>query len=508
MKDDLIIKKKIDKYEFISFDIFDTLIKRIVEKPVDIFYFVEKEYELKYSNPIHNYIKNRIEAEQVVRGRNRSIEITLNQIYYELLKYYDFETCEKLKKIEVELEINYSYKNYALFDIYNYALNNKKIIFIISDMYLPENTIISILRKNGYNNWKKLYVSCAYKKTKQSGELFQVVLDGNNIKANQLLHIGDNKYSDNIIPNKIGIDSVRIPQRTSNLIHVKTIFKNDTMEKKMLKTFTNITIDTKQNYAYRLGFETFGKLLYSFSKWLFDLSKREKIDKIFFLSRDGYVMQKAFNLMYGETIPNTYFYASRKVLGIADLCNRKNLKDICEHMYLPPRITFKDFFRKIGIDVRQYQDIIFNMKINIDQEYNGKEIYYKKEIKNFFAIIKQDLLNYSKKQNELFVEYFSKNAEGKRIGIVDIGWYGHMQESISSILKNNMLQKYKIIGFYMGITPRSKIYSVNEEDMHGFLYEPDKNEDIYIRLRESIAIFESCFLAHHGSVVGLSLIHI
>ena len=39
--------KEINKYKYISFDIFDTLIKRNVEKPEDIFKIVEKKLQIE-----------------------------------------------------------------------------------------------------------------------------------------------------------------------------------------------------------------------------------------------------------------------------------------------------------------------------------------------------------------------------------------------------------------------------------------------------------------------------
>ena len=37
------IKSKVENYEIVSFDIFDTLLKRNVKKPTDVFKYVEKK---------------------------------------------------------------------------------------------------------------------------------------------------------------------------------------------------------------------------------------------------------------------------------------------------------------------------------------------------------------------------------------------------------------------------------------------------------------------------------
>ena len=55
------IIKQIDNYDVVSFDIFDTLLKRNVEEPTDIFKYVEKKYNRL------GFFDERIEAENKAR---------------------------------------------------------------------------------------------------------------------------------------------------------------------------------------------------------------------------------------------------------------------------------------------------------------------------------------------------------------------------------------------------------------------------------------------------------
>ena len=73
-------QKIIDQYDYISFDIFDTLILRNVAIPSDIFYLVENKEKQSLST-IPNFHDKRIEAEQLARKKKGFKEITLNDIY-------------------------------------------------------------------------------------------------------------------------------------------------------------------------------------------------------------------------------------------------------------------------------------------------------------------------------------------------------------------------------------------------------------------------------------------
>ena len=42
------LKKKISKYEYISFDIFDTLVQRMLLSNKDLFYYTDLIYQIRY----------------------------------------------------------------------------------------------------------------------------------------------------------------------------------------------------------------------------------------------------------------------------------------------------------------------------------------------------------------------------------------------------------------------------------------------------------------------------
>ena len=66
--------------KIISFDIYDTLIKRNVPNPTDVFELVEHEYKKIHSVDLR-FKELRIEAEKKVRKENIGYEITFDAIY-------------------------------------------------------------------------------------------------------------------------------------------------------------------------------------------------------------------------------------------------------------------------------------------------------------------------------------------------------------------------------------------------------------------------------------------
>ena len=75
------IIKQIAKYEYISFDVFDTLIKRNIENPTDLFDLVQKIYNQTNKPLLENFKEKRIEAERKARELSSHKEPNIDDIY-------------------------------------------------------------------------------------------------------------------------------------------------------------------------------------------------------------------------------------------------------------------------------------------------------------------------------------------------------------------------------------------------------------------------------------------
>ena len=188
------MQKKIGKYEYVSFDIFDTLLKRNVESTYDIFEFVEYEYnKFEYKNKITGFKEKRIRAEKKAIEELKKESVTIDEIYEKI--EFKKEIIEKLKKLELKIEFNIIQKNNYIYNIYKFCKENNKKIIAISDMYIDGSNLKKLLEKNDIFV-EKCFSSSDYNATKSSGKLYKKVLKDLNIKPNQIIHIGDSLKSD------------------------------------------------------------------------------------------------------------------------------------------------------------------------------------------------------------------------------------------------------------------------------------------------------------------------
>ena len=215
----VIAKYILKHYKIISFDIFDTLVERNVRKPTDIFQ-ITGEKVLGESHG-QQFCENRMYAEKCARQKQINNEVTLEQIYNELVKVYESDIIEMLKKTEIQVELENCHKKETMFPFYQKCLEIGKRVFLISDMYLPQDVIEEMLRKCEIEHYQKLYISNRYGENKLSGELFQKVLNDNEIIPSEMIHIGDSVKADFLGARKKGIHSILIGRknRFERLIH-------------------------------------------------------------------------------------------------------------------------------------------------------------------------------------------------------------------------------------------------------------------------------------------------
>ena len=149
------IKKKILNHKIISFDIYDTLICRNVEKPEDIFSLTEIIYNntrCKNCIEILKFKEQRIEAYKKAYCKKKS-KCTIDDIYREIS--YPENILTALKKIEIKLEYDLAIVNKEIFEIFEYCKSINKEIVLVSDMYLSECVISKILEKCKIYGYKK-----------------------------------------------------------------------------------------------------------------------------------------------------------------------------------------------------------------------------------------------------------------------------------------------------------------------------------------------------------------
>lgn len=467
-----------DRCDYVSFDLFDTLVVRPFFHPTDLFILLNDAFrKLTSGTACVSFSKLRVSSEEKIRRKiSQSYptkeDVTIDEIYHQIFLDYSVpeSVLDVLKEMEKDLEIKYCYPRNSGRDLFNLAAYCGKKIIISSDMYLDSSTIEKILKNCGYDGYK-LYLSSSIGCTKFTGHLFSIVLDSLNIlEPSRLCHIGDNWISDVEIPSKLGIKSYHLCKTTdllsnSNLgIYSGNLFKSCMFPKTIFQdeaqgfnsflgvrcawavvanriydnpyiTFKRDT-DFNQNPFY-VGYCALGMYMISISRWILENESGCDSDHtIHFVARDGYLPKRAFDILNpnNSKIKTNYIHVSRRALLTADMNCPYDLYSIYYKMNIlntsPSElidcisILFDcDTLEKINREI----SVAFNnplKKFANDSEYNQ---FIKYLIDNY-----KDHMDFIKKDKCFRALFEDKIHPGDKI--FDVGYGGRTEAALSHIM--------------------------------------------------------------------------
>lgn len=303
----------------ISFDIFDTLFFRQCDLPETIFKLVGgEEIVLSHYDSVGAFVEYRKEAEKKARqNKDKNEDITLIEIYDML----DLPSGLKSQIMALELkhEMGQLVVNPQLQRWIDMAKDVHKEVVLISDMYLSQIEIeeIALSKLPNRNKISKIFMSSDYKKTKATGNLFREVAHDLSLDHHQLLHIGDNKRSDFVIPRNLGIHALyygfdenihEINKLEAG--YVKTNLFNGA-DIRRLSCILNPYEEDLQQFFFNTGSFIFGPLMWEFCHWMHSKVSNLQLEQLYFIMREGGIFQKYYLMLYPET-ETKLLYASRK----------------------------------------------------------------------------------------------------------------------------------------------------------------------------------------------------
>jgi HAD superfamily hydrolase (TIGR01549 family) len=526
------LKNLLDSAVYISFDIFDTAVIRSVLKPVDVFLLVAGKFTALGGILPTDFQRVRIESERMARekawNQRQAAETTLVEIYQSMQDDFRIapQVTRQLKELEVDIEMKVCMKNEYIYALYRYCLEQGKKVIFASDMYLPLDVVLTILNNAGYIGYHKVFLSSSIGKTKATGEMYELMLKELSVQPEEMLHIGDNPDSDITMPAQYGIKTYFYKKCRDRALQDNEFrehwFKEDTGgENSIEKSLCAATLvnrlyaddpleqESEQEFWYELGYKYVGLLFFGFGKWLLDLLIKDRIEKVYFLSRDGFIMKKVYDTLsksFGHTPPSEYMYASRRALNLPAI-TELNDEDLNFLVSGTSTLTVSQFLERVGFDPSHYDRKIRDAGFSgrDDKVISGREYGM---LRQLYLSIADDIRGKALRERELLFAYFRDVGlfGTERVGIVDIGWHGSMQYSISRILRLMGKEVY-IKGYYLGTWSKAREFHDAGYAMNAYLCEfgqPRIYEDI---IKCCVEIFEFIHTAPHGSVINFERIN-
>lgn len=453
------IIRAIGERRYVSFDIFDTLIKRSVSKPSDVFLTVAHNYCHLHQC---DFDADTFKTVRTNAGKNASLgawkqgreERTLHEIYQQMEWKYGTKVCAELMQLEIEQEVACCHQNAEMKKVYDWCLAQGKTVFITSDMYLPEDVVTRILHENGYTGYKELFLSSSCDKRKASGSLYWEIICRYDMNRKQMVHIGDHFKIDYMCARRYGLKAIKIPRLVDNGMYGRNgLSSHVTAEYRQMEHIA-ANFSQRDWSGYRqYGFECIGPMLYGFCIWLHRSAKGHGCKKLFFLSRDGYMMQEAYNMIYGDdAIPNSYMYASRKSLFGPQVWMKPELEDILKQETPYHYWDVDEMCEMLDVDKTSGRKMWKDCGLSEKERLMKKDLFTDQRIMKFFEAVKPAMIASSKTKFDTIIDYLKQENFYGQVGIVDVGWAGAIQRYLQRFTEEAKMD-VSIYGFYLGLKP-------------------------------------------------------
>lgn len=329
--------------ELHTFDIFDTIIRRRGIAPKSVFYLIQsrmkKADELSFPQYlIERYPAIRQEVEFDTRTAYKrttyerdteTIEVTLDAILSRLQESYSLTDDQKqfLFDAETQIEIDVTEPRKKMIDEYFSLKQAGHEVFLISDMYLPSETIRKMITKvDSRFADEKLFLSSDSGYQKSLGTLYEYVFFNIDYKYSRWVHHGDNKRADGSVPRRYGIvtynhdmDTMR-PYEKELVERAPDIYRNDAfLFAKKMQQYRWQCIDEEEmnfnghmyyNYAY------IGSAFVPYVYWCLKHAIHQGYESVYFISRDGHFLKQIADVLIEKlhlNIQSKFIFASRKV---------------------------------------------------------------------------------------------------------------------------------------------------------------------------------------------------
>lgn len=518
---------QIRRYQIVSFDIFDTLLMRPFRHPTDLYDFIEPQARAISGIPHLSFKRERKKAEKIAFEQAIATglgEITLEEIYTVLADNLGLsaDSREKLMQLEMQSEYDLLYPRKSGYRAYLEAKQLGKKIIFVSDMYLSAEFLAKVLDKNGYGEYDKLYVSSEHRVKKHSGALFDYVLNDLDVSPEIILHVGDNVDADVKKAQSRGLKPFHLKKSydeftlcTDYRIPWERDENRHSLDWKILLSIAGNNLHDNPYLPFRnntlfggspvkLGYYGMGALLLGYAKWLVENAIKDNVERLYFLSRDGKLMKRAYDVvakLYDNAPSSHYLLCSRRAVNLAKVKTHDDIIDLANVDYANNVRISHLLLHRFGLDINNISEeklakYGFNKQSKLTAQHVDK-------LQDLLIDIKDDVLAVAEKERDSYLQYLESMgifSEGNT-SIVDIGYAGTMQQSLHQLSPNN-----KNIGGYYLITFRTALKRVAENGLNikGYLAEFIDRHDTYHNFCRHVPLYETLFSCSDTTFVRMT----
>lgn len=515
-------------YKIRTIDVWDTLLRRDCH-PECIKLATAQQLFLGWANHLKPgfrdgwvLYKARLEAERTLAvqakagGKDDEYEITQVLAQWSSAIFADTvppDLPNRLAEYELSVEVA---RSFADSDIVEFLRSHEaeKTLFL-SDFYMSGEMLRCLLSAKGLNTLvAEGMSSCDVGLNKRSGQIFRHVHSIYAISPQEHVHIGDNEWSDVSSPRALGVNALHYLPESAHAERLareylfssrETLFDHIRGECAALAQDATRGLSVKQAAALSLGIQA-APMFIGFALWIAEQAVLQKLERLYFFTREGEFFHKVFctifpqGRLFGHDLPPADILAVSRLSTFAPSMRDASIQEMSRIWSLFKVQSVSGLFITLGVDIGRFSELLDTLSLKetdvITDPESSPELRRLFETPAFAEAVENSLAS----QASILQSYLKQCGvyECNRVGIVDIGWRGTIQDNISLLVP-----AVHFHGMYLGLR---RVINVQPGNAAKEAYVTDENTTSAPNsLFTNFAAMELLCNSPRGSVVGYTL---
>lgn len=326
-------------------------------------------------------------------------------------------------------------------------------IAFISDMYLSSAFLMEILQREGcYEPGDKVYISCEHNARKDTGTLYDLVR--RELHPDVWEHYGDNQQSDVRMAEHKGIQAHWVNTRFNDAEQSLLVGNENLRSGSTLGILAGVSraarICLGNDAITALAANVVAMTYIPFALWVLNMAKQNGIKRLYFLSRDTYVIMKAAAVFADDyDIELKYLYVSRRSLYLPFVAGGTE----ADYLEAADKHTI---IRRDSVDKLLLH--LGTSRKELKQGYNIEFAYHRTDTeaqqrdfldKIFHSAFTTELQIRANKAREEVLAYFRQEGlmDGVKSAMVDVGWLGTTRLMINKLLSSEGVESVPFLYF-------------------------------------------------------------
>lgn len=415
-----------------------------------------------------------------------------------------------LAEIELSIEVARSSADPEI-SAFLRSVEAEKTVFL-SDFYMNSEMLARLLASKGLDTLVSNGLSsCDVGLNKRSGKIYQHIHLVHDLSPEQHVHIGDNEWSDVLSPRALGVHALHyLPEsaHAERLMRERLFSSRDVLFDHLRLECSTVARDVtmgmpaRLSMAMNLGVQA-APLFIGFALWIAEQSILQKCNRLYFLTREGEFFYKIFSVLFpdgelfGHALPPTNILAVSRLSTFGPSMRNISIEEMSRIWSLFRVQSVSGLFITLGVDIKNFSQLLNKLGLKetdiIHNPENSLALRQLFQTPAFAEAVKTELAS----QSNLLESYLKGMgiSAGERIGIVDVGWRGTIQDNLALLVPDAHFH-----GMYLGLR---RYINDQPTNVSKGAYGPDENSsDESTKLFTNFAAMELLCHSPHGSVAG------